>query len=80
MIILLSKTINKCLKVGVFGAGHLGKIHLRLAESSNKLELIRFYDPYPDAVETIISENKYNFYDSAEYLIQAIDISRLCHS
>ena len=33
------------LKVGVLGAGHLGKIHLRLLNESEKYELIGFYDP-----------------------------------
>jgi len=32
-------------KVGVLGAGHLGKIHLRLLNESSKYELIGFYDP-----------------------------------
>lgn len=32
------------LKIGVLGAGHLGKIHLRLLQASNKYELIGFHD------------------------------------
>ena len=32
------------LKAGVLGAGHLGKIHLRLLNQSEKYELIGFYD------------------------------------
>ena len=32
------------LKVGVLGAGHLGKIHLRLLQQSDKYELVGFYD------------------------------------
>ena len=32
------------LKVGVLGAGHLGKIHLRLLQQSEKYELVGFYD------------------------------------
>ena len=33
------------IKAGVLGAGHLGKIHLRLLQQSNAYELIGFYDP-----------------------------------
>ncbi len=33
------------LKVGVLGAGHLGKIHLRLLNESPKYDLTGFYDP-----------------------------------
>ena len=32
------------LKAGVIGAGHLGKIHLKLLEQSEKYELLGFYD------------------------------------
>ena len=28
------------IKIGVFGAGHLGKTHLKLAEASKELDLI----------------------------------------
>ena len=33
------------LKAGVLGAGHLGKIHLKLLQQSEKYELVGFYDP-----------------------------------
>ena len=32
------------LNAGVLGAGHLGKIHLRLLNQSEKYNLIGFYD------------------------------------
>jgi len=32
------------LKVGVIGAGHLGKIHLKLLNQSSKYELVGFHD------------------------------------
>ena len=32
------------LKIGVLGAGHLGKIHLKLLKESSKYNLIGFYD------------------------------------
>ena len=36
---------NGMLKVGVFGAGHLGKIHLKLLKEIPQYEVIGFYDP-----------------------------------
>ena len=33
------------LKVGVLGAGHLGKIHLKLLNQSEKYDLVGFFDP-----------------------------------
>ena len=32
------------IKIGVIGAGHLGKIHLKLLNSSKQFDLIGFYD------------------------------------
>ena len=32
------------LKAGLVGAGHLGKIHLRLLNQSEKYEFVGFYD------------------------------------
>lgn len=32
------------LKAGLVGAGHLGKIHLRLLNQSDKYELVGFHD------------------------------------
>ena len=37
------------LKIGVLGAGHLGKIHIRLVqELKEQFELVGFYDPFDD--------------------------------
>lgn len=36
---------NKILKVGVLGAGHLGKIHIKLLKEIKTYELVGFYDP-----------------------------------
>ena len=33
------------LKIGVLGAGHLGKIHIKLIQEIETLELVGFYDP-----------------------------------
>ena len=62
------------IKIGVFGAGHLGKIHLKVAEASNILDLVGFYDPDPEVVKKIISEKKYIAYRNPEKLIAAVDI------
>ena len=62
------------IKIGVFGAGHLGKIHLKLAEASNILDLVGFYDPDPEVVKKIVSEKKYVAYRNPEKLIAAVDI------
>jgi len=62
------------IKIGVFGAGHLGKTHLKLADASQKLDLIGFYDPNPETVQKVSSTNPYQAFESQEALIKAVDI------
>ena len=62
------------LKIGVLGAGHLGKIHLKLAQQSEKLDLIGFYDPNPENAKKLESELGYTSFPSIEALIEKADI------
>ncbi|QEE49979.1 Gfo/Idh/MocA family oxidoreductase [Flavobacterium alkalisoli] len=62
------------LKVGVLGAGHLGKIHLRLLNQSQKYELIGFYDPNSSNADKVAKEYGYRKFDTIEELIQAVDV------
>jgi predicted dehydrogenase len=62
------------LKAGVLGAGHLGKIHLRLLEESEKYELVGFYDPFTENAEKVAKEFGYTLFNSIEELIEAVDI------
>ena len=62
------------IKIGVFGAGHLGKTHLKLAEASKELDLIGFYDPNPETVNSIDFSKKHKAFKSSEALIEAVDI------
>jgi predicted dehydrogenase len=62
------------LKVGVLGAGHLGKIHLRLLQESKKYELIGFFDPYTKNAQKVAAEFGYKLFDSIEELIDAVEV------
>ena len=62
------------LKAGVLGAGHLGKIHLRLLQQSEKYELVGFYDPFTENAEKVAAEFGYTLFDSVESLIDAVDM------
>lgn len=62
------------LKVGVLGAGHLGKIHLRLLNQSQKYELVGFYDPNSENAEKVAKEFGYRKFDTIAELIQAVDV------
>ena len=62
------------LKVGVLGAGHLGKIHLRLLKESKKYELVGFYDPFRENAEKVAKEFGYKLFDSIDDLIDAVEV------
>lgn len=62
------------LKVGVLGAGHLGKIHLKLLNQSEKYELIGFYDANSENAEKVATEFGYKKFDSIGELIAAVDV------
>ena len=62
------------LKAGVLGAGHLGKIHLRLLNESEKYDLVGFYDPIKENATKIAKEFGYKAFDSIEDLINAVDV------
>lgn len=62
------------LKAGVLGAGHLGKIHLRLLKQSEKFDLIGFYDADEANAKKIEAEFGYKYFDTIEGLINAVDV------
>jgi predicted dehydrogenase len=62
------------LKAGVLGAGHLGKIHLRLLNQSEKYELVGFYDPSKENTKKVVEEFGFKAFDSIEALIDAVDV------
>lgn len=62
------------LKIGILGAGHLGKIHLKLANQSDKYELIGFYDPNADNAKKVETEFGYKSFDTISELIDAVDV------
>jgi predicted dehydrogenase len=65
------------LKIGVLGAGHLGKIHIKLIQEIEILHLVGFYDPNDENAKQ--AEEKYHvkrFTDLEELILacDAIDI------
>ena len=62
------------IKVGVLGAGHLGKIHLKLLKQSKKYELIGFFDPDIANGKKVAKEFSYNYFDQLDALIDAVDV------
>ncbi|WP_323787801.1 Gfo/Idh/MocA family oxidoreductase [Psychroserpens sp.] len=62
------------LKAGVLGAGHLGKIHLRLLNQSKKYDLVGFYDADATNAKKVVEEFGYTYFDTIEGLIDAVDM------
>jgi predicted dehydrogenase len=62
------------LKIGVLGAGHLGKIHLRLLNQSKKYNLVGFYDPNEENAIKVSAEFGYKKFNTIQDLINEVDV------
>jgi len=66
------------LKVGLIGAGYLGKFHLTNWKQIEQVELVGFYDPNPATAAAVAQELSIPSFETGEELIdacQAIDIT-----
>lgn len=61
------------IKIGVLGAGHLGKIHIRLLKEIDKFQLMGFYDADPVAAEAVAKEFNIPRFDSIDALLAEVD-------
>lgn len=62
------------LKIGVLGAGHLGKIHIRLIkELTDKYELIGFFDPNDENAAAVIDQFNIQRFDTLESLLEQVE-------
>lgn len=62
------------LNIGVLGAGHLGKIHLKLLQQSAHYNLVGFFDPDIENSKKVSDEFGYQSFDSLESLIDAVEV------
>ena len=61
------------IKIGVIGAGHLGKIHLKLLNSSKKFDLIGFYDIDKESSEELSKKEGYKYFSNLDNLLSNVD-------
>jgi predicted dehydrogenase len=61
------------IKIGVLGAGHLGRIHIRLLKEIPHFSLIGFYDPDEQAAEKASQEFGIPYVTSIDQLIDTCD-------
>ena len=62
------------LKIGVLGAGHLGKIHIKCIRETADYELLRFYDPDKENAGKTEKDFGVKNWASVDDLIDAVDV------
>lgn len=62
------------LRIGVLGAGHLGKIHLKLIKEIPEYQLTGFYDADPAVREKVASDMGITAFDQMDQLIDSCDV------
>ena len=59
--------------IGLLGAGHLGKIHLKCILATTCWELAGFYDPDDQNAATVIAQHGLHRFHTVEELLSAVD-------
>ncbi len=62
------------LKIGVLGAGHLGKIHINCIKQLSVYELIGFYDQDVNTAKKVSEDLQVKSFSSVEELIDSVDV------
>ena len=65
---------NLMLKIGVLGAGHLGKIHINCIKQLPVYELIGFYDQDVNTAKKVSEDLRVRCFSSIEELVDAVDV------
>lgn len=66
--------MNRMIKIGILGAGHLGKIHIRCIKALEEYQLVGFYDPDDTNAASAIDEFDIVRYGDADLLIADCDV------
>lgn len=62
------------INIGVLGAGHLGKIHLKCLSGLPELfNIVGFYDPNEDVGKKVVEEFGFTYFSSIDKLIEEVD-------
>jgi predicted dehydrogenase len=63
---------NSNIRIGLFGVGHFGKLHLKNLLQS-PFEFVGFYDPDQAVVQDVLKNYDVRFFESEEALLEAVD-------
>lgn len=61
------------LKIGIFGTGHLGKIHLQQWKEIDGIEIVGFFDPNDENASSAIEQYQVSRFSDAAELIKSCD-------
>lgn len=62
------------LKIGVLGAGHLGKIHIKCIKDIPEYELVGFYDASEENAKAVALEHGIKGYSTIAELLEVVDV------
>jgi len=62
------------LKIGVVGAGHLGKIHIKCIKDIPAYDLVGFFDASPENASQVAEEHQIKAFSSIQELIESVDV------
>jgi len=68
------RKIIQMLKIGVLGAGHLGKIHINCIRSIDGYQLVGFYDPDDLQSKQAIEQYGLTRFDTIDQLVEEVDV------
>ena len=62
------------LKIGILGAGHLGKIHIKCIKEIKEYDLVGFFDPSEEVTQKVADEFGIRSFGSIDELIEAAQV------
>jgi predicted dehydrogenase len=62
------------LKIGVIGAGHLGKIHIKCIKNCSSYDLVGFYDADPTNAKQVEESLSVKAYETIDQLLNEVDV------
>jgi len=66
--------MSQPLRIGVLGAGHLGRIHIQQLRELPEWQVVGFHDPHPEKCAAITAEFGVGAFAGLEALLAAVDV------
>ena len=66
--------MSQALRIGVLGAGHLGRIHIQQLRELPEWQVVGFHDPHPEKCAAISAEFGVEAFSGLDHLLGAVDV------